>query len=55
MQESLTSKYDKLLSFRHEEDMCSWTAIRLTLTSSCPSFRVHRKLETLVPSAMNDT
>ena len=35
------------------KDLC--TAMRLTLTSSGPSFQVHRKVETLVPSAMIDT
>ena len=37
------------------KDLCTQTAIRLTLTSSGPSFRVHREVETLVPSAMIDT
>ena len=63
MQESLTSKYNKLLSFRHKEvimdqlepsgsiyfsifkDLCTQTAV--TVTSSGPSFQVHRKVETL--------
>ena len=56
MQES-TSKYNKLLSFRHEEvieyfSFCalSWNAV--TITSSGPSFRVRRKVKTLVPSAI---
>ena len=63
MLESLISEYNKL-SFRQEEViiqnfegvlqfLCAQTAV--TCISSGCSFRVHRKVETLVPSAMIDT
>ena len=70
MQESLlrkTIKYNKLLSFRNEDvtrngtlkeyfslikDLCTLTRVTLL---QIPIFRVHRKIETLAPSAMIDS
>ena len=50
MQEST----NKLLSFRLEQ-VITVSVHLVTITSSGPSFRVHRKVESLVPSAIIDT
>ena len=70
MQESLTSRYNKLMSLRHEDiiiqnleeyfsfikDLCTQTAVTLFFRPQFSSTqKLVRKLETLVSSTMIDT